>query len=326
MKKIVLFDPACGTRNIGDYIIEDSIMNQMNFLFEKSFIIKYSTHTPMTHVYQLLHANLVLKSCRESDYKFLGGSNLLKTNLFHLSPDFNIHFSDIAYYKNSICIGCGVDDERNDFNWYTKILLKKILAPNFIHSVRDEKTKVLLEKLGFKAINTGCPTLWALTKDFCQKIPQEKKEQVVFTLTDYCRDVQKDKKLISILKKNYKKIFYWIQGDNDLEYLSQLTDIKDINLIAPSLKAYQKYLLENETDYVGTRLHAGIYAMQFQKRAIIVIVDNRARDMQRTYQLNCVERKDVDKLNAYINSKILTDIKLDEAAIQKWKSQFKEDT
>ena len=323
MKKIILFDPACGTRNLGDYIIEDSILKQMNFLFKESFVVKYSTHTPMTHLYQLLHANLVLKSCKESDYKFLGGSNLLKTNLKHLSPDFNVHWSDSFYYKDSICVGCGVDNERKDFNVYTKCLLKKILSDKYVHSVRDEKTKKMLEGIGFRAINTGCPTLWGLTKDFCKQIPHSKAKQVVFTLTDYCRNEERDKKLISILKKNYENIFCWIQGDQDLQYLNEITNVADIHLISPSLEAYKTFLEENDVDYIGTRLHAGIFAMQMKKRAIIIIVDNRARDMKKTYQLNCIERDNIDELENLIKQKIKTNVQINEKAIEEWKSQFK---
>ena len=324
MKKIILFDPACGTRNLGDYIIEDSVMKQMDFLFKDSFVVKYSTHTPMTHLYQLLHANLVLKSCKESDYKFLGGSNLLKTNLRHLSPDFNVHWSDSFYYKGAICIGCGVDNEKEKFNLYTKYLLRRILSDKYIHSVRDDKTKKMLEEMGFRAINTGCSTLWGLTKEFCRQIPKSKASQVVFTLTDYCRDELKDKEFVSILKKNYDKLYYWIQGDQDLEYLSKITNLEDIHLISPSLESYKSFLDENDVDYIGTRLHAGIFAMQRKKRAIIIIVDNRARDMKKTYQLNCIEREEIEELENLINQEIKTDVDINEAAINEWKKQFKE--
>lgn len=38
----------------------------------------------------------------------------------------------------------------------------------------SKKTKVFLEEMGFKAWNTGCPTLWGLTPEFCTEIPSKK--------------------------------------------------------------------------------------------------------------------------------------------------------
>ena len=79
----------------------------------------------------------------------------------------------------------------------------------------------------------------------------------------------------------------------------------------------------NDIDYIGTRLHAGIYAMQNKRRSIILIVDNRARDMKKTYNLVAVERDDIQQLNKIINTTIKTNIKINENYIKEWKEQFK---
>ena len=82
-------------------------------------------------------------------------------------------------------------------------------------------------------------------------------------------------------------------------------------------------MLKKNTDYIGTRLHAGIYAMQNFCRSIILIVDNRARDIKSTYNIVAIERDDIkDNLVKMINGKIDTRINIDEKAIQEWKSQF----
>ncbi|MEI3046520.1 MAG: polysaccharide pyruvyl transferase family protein [Romboutsia timonensis] len=67
-------------------------------------------------------------------------------------------------------------------------MYSKILSKNYIHSVRDERTKRFVEELGYKAINTGCPTMWKFNDEFCKEVPTKKSDKVIFTLTDYSHD------------------------------------------------------------------------------------------------------------------------------------------
>ena len=164
--------------------------------------------------------------------------------------------------------------------------------------------------------------MWSLTKEHCSKIPTQKSENVVFTLTDYKRDKEKDQKLIDILKNNYKKVYYWIQGSNDLEYFKLLHNTEDIILVNPNLIDYKEILKNENVDYVGTRLHAGIFAMQNFVRSIILIIDNRARDIKETYNIVAIERNKILELESVINSKFETKINIDEEKIKEWKNQF----
>lgn len=323
MKKIVMFDTSYSTQNMGDFIINKAINNEMNWLLSDSFVVRYSTHTPISKFFQNFHKNPISSYCHLADYKFICGTNIFKYNLFHLCPDFNINLSDIKNYKSCIAVGCGVAPEGCRLNGYTKYIYKRILSKEYIHSVRDEATKIFLEGLGFRAINTGCPTMWGLTKEHCSKIPLKKSKDVVFTLTDYKRDSENDKKLIEILVKNYENVYFWIQGSNDYEYLSTLCDLKKINIINPNLDSYEKFLDNHDVDFVGTRLHAGICAMQHFKRTIIISVDNRADDIKKTHNIVTVQREDiVNKLGDMINSEFPTDINIDLENIETWKAQF----
>ena len=87
----------------------------------------------------------------------------------------------------------------------------------------------------------------------------------------------------------------------------------------------KKKILESdlELDYIGTRLHAGIRAMQKRRRSIIISIDNRAREMGKDYNLNVIEREDIENLEEYLLSEFKTDIKLNLDNIKKWKEQFK---
>lgn len=319
MKRIVLFDTTQGTTNEGDFIIKESIEREMEYLFKDQCIVRYSTHQPVSRFCQSFRKNIIYRTCSSSDYKFLCGTNLFMNSLLRLSPNWNINYSSCKYYRESIAMGCGMDINARYMDVYTKAIYRKILSRKYIHSVRDERTKLFLQSLGVKAVNTGCPTLWGFTREKCETIATKKKEGVIFTLTDYKKNPKLDREFIDILRSNYERLMFWVQGYNDYDYLNSLTDIKDIEIIPQSLKAYEQALQTNEIDYVGTRLHAGIYAMQHGVRSIIIAVDNRAEDMRKSNNLPVVERKNV---SSKITSEFETNINVPHEKIQLWKEQF----
>lgn len=322
MKKCIVYDTSIGSLNVGDQIINNSFYNQNMDIIKNNFVVKYPTHTPVSHFYQNNKFNRFYRYVQKCDYKFIIGTNLLTNNMLEPWPNWNVNIFNYFPYKNSILVGVGYNGEKMP-NLYTKILYKNIFSRSYIHSTRDEKTKNILESLGFKAINTGCPTFWMLTKNHCAQIPKGKSNRVIFTLTDYCRDPKKDQLLINILNRNYKKVLYWVQGSEDLEYFKTLKNIENITIIPPNLECYKQELLKDRTDYIGTRLHAGIFAMQNFCRSIILIVDNRARDIKKTYNIVAIERDEIDNsLEKLINSKIVTQVNINEKAIEDWKKQF----
>jgi polysaccharide pyruvyl transferase WcaK-like protein len=225
--------------------------------------------------------------------------------------------------KGVICVGVGAG-AGDKTNRYTMKLYQKVLSHDYYHSVRDERSREYVESIGFKAINTGCVSMWMLTPEFCCSIPTVKSSQVVFTLTGGNRapDIE-DVTLVDILKKNYNKVFFWVQGDKDLLYFSRFKNTDDVEIIPPSVEAYDRLLTENDIDYVGTRLHGGIYAMRHKKRAIIIAIDERAREINKANNLNCIEKKDIsEKLEEKINSSFATEIKMPYDNICRWKEQF----
>ena len=325
MKKILVFDTSYGSFNMGDFIINESASKQLSFIFDDNFVIRMGTHNPIAHNYQLLKTREIVSFMDNVDYKFLIGTNILKKNMFKPWSDWNVNVFNCRPYKGVVLVGVGSTGEISKANSYTRKLYKKMLNKNFVHSTRDEKTKKFLESLGFQAINTGCATMWNLTGGFCKGIKKDKSDSVIFTLTDYNRDVTNDQLLIDILNKNYKNVYFWIQGSNDFEYIKSLKNIEKIKFINPELRFYREFLENNDVDYVGTRLHAGIYALQHKKRSIILAVDNRTNDMKETYNLPSMERREIsDKLEDLINSTFETKINIDENAIAKWKGQFKD--
>ena len=325
MNNYTVFDTACGSLNVGDQIIMDSFIKEMKFILDTGFVANFPTHVPVFHFYQANKFNHTYRYINSSKYKFVAGTNILCKNLLQPWPNWNINIFNCSPYKNCILVGCG-SGRGDKINLYSKLIYKKILNKQYFHSVRDEKTKVELEKLGVQAINTGCVTTWGLTESVCSKIKKDKSDAVIFTLTDYKKDEEKDKKFIDILRKNYKTLYFWVQGSNDLEYFNMLVNEEKENfkIVPPSLQAYQDVLKNEKVDYVGTRLHAGIFAMKNLVRSIIIAVDNRAIDMSKDYNLNCITRENiVEQLEEKINSKFTTEININIENINKWKSQFK---
>lgn len=328
MKKVVVFDTAIGTGNQGDDIIYNSIIDEMGYILDKSYIMRYGTHVMNYSPIQMMRMNKKdndkLGFCNESNYKFICGTNLISHSLKSLVPQWQLNPFNTQLYKDSILIGVGSTRAINEINKYTKKLYSQVLSHKYIHSVRDEQTKERLTQLGFKAINTGCPTLWCMSAEKCARIPTKKSDKVVFTLSGHkhLSDRKFDQQFIDIIKKNYKKVWAWIQTIKDEEYIDSLDNTDNIEKIY-SLNAYSKLLKEEDVDYVGTRLHGGIYAMQHEKRSIIVIIDHRAKGVYETNKINAIYRENVPiKLEELINSEIITNVVLPEKDIQEWKSQF----
>ena len=82
----------------------------------------------------------------------------------------------------------------------------KVLSKKYVHSVRDDAAKELLESMGFKAVNTGCPTLWGLTPAFCANISKKKSNSAIMTLTSYQADIHED-----LFEKS--DIYIYIKGE-----------------------------------------------------------------------------------------------------------------
>lgn len=320
MDNILLLDTSVGSLNKGDDIIMKCVKYQLLGITNNRFTLTLPTHVSPFHWYQVARRSNRVQIYSEAKYKFVGGSNLLTMNMLTHFPQWNINLFNYHPLKGSILVGVGAG-KGNKVNTYTKILYSKVLSHKYIHSVRDERTKVILEDMGFKAINTGCASLWLLTPEFCKDIPTNKSDDVVFTLTHHSREIEKDQFLINILNKNYKNIYFWVQDAKDLKYFRNFKNTEDINIVPPSVEEYEK-ILNKKIDYIGTRLHGGIFAMRNKKRSIIISIDERAQGMAETYNINTIHRDNFDHLENMINSEIITNVNVNYEMVNKWLNQF----
>ena len=324
MKRVVMFDTSIGSLNQGDEIINISIKNNWYDFYMKNYIIKLPSHTPCYSKLQSIIYHKKLDVIKNADYKFLCGTNALYTNMLRPLPSWNINLFNTELIKNTVCLGVGIGVNSNDVNWYTKKLYDKVLSHDYIHSVRDERTSEFLTKLGFKNLCTGCPTLWGITKELCDNIPSKKSENAVFTLTYYDTDVKNDRLMIDVLLRMYNKVYFWPQCIKDLEYLESFGFKEKIIIIPPNVEAYSTFLKANDCDYIGNRLHGGIFAIQHKKRAVIISIDYRAKEMNKTFTFECIERKNIGNLlYEKLNTSWYTAIKgIDFDLVNDWKKQF----
>jgi hypothetical protein len=147
---------------------------------------------------------------------------------------------------------------------------------------------------------------------------------VVTTLTFYHPNVSKDSQLLNLLLKRYEKVHLWIQGIEDYDYLQSLdVDKRDIVLIPPSVTAFNNLLdTHPNIEYAGTRLHAGIRAIQKGRRTMIVAVDNRAIEISRTTGLPVISRENVEQLLDFTDRPYVTNVVVPMAAINQWKESL----
>lgn len=322
-KAIVLFDTAAGSQNLGDYIINDCVQRELSFLLDSCFSVRYSTHTPLSGLGSRLFNGEAVRMCGDADYKFLCGTNLLSNAMLRPHPNWSVNIFDCAPYKGSVCVGVGSSIISSRFGTYEKMLYNRILSHDFIHSVRDERTAQILTNMGFKALNTGCPTTWSLEQEDVDRAYERRARpsSVLFTLTDYAPDTVGDVRILDRLLERYERVLFWPQGSKDLGYMTKLGYLDKVVPIAPTLAAYER-LMSEPFDYVGTRLHGGVFALSHGHRVIIVAVDHRAKDMAVTSGIPVVSRDDFAAFERELEFDKTPELHIPHDAIVEWKSQF----
>ncbi|EGQ8807481.1 polysaccharide pyruvyl transferase family protein [Vibrio parahaemolyticus] len=315
---IAHIDPSICSLNIGDHIISDAVKEKINEIFPSKQIVPVQSQDSMfVGTYRVF---------KYSELSLVGGTNLLSGNM-PFYRQWKISPIDLFFKNEIVLMGVGWWQYQPKINFYTKWLLRSILSKKYIHSVRDDYTKNMLNSIGFdNVINTSCATMWDLTKEHCEKIPKEKSDSVIFTITDYLPDHSNDIAMIKTLKNYYKRVVFWPQGHKDISYFKELSSIESslskVEVLNPNLDEFNQFLDKNNVDFVGTRLHAGIRALQKLKRTIIVSIDNRAKEKSKDFNLITVERGDISGLENLINENLNQEIVIPADAILQWRSQF----
>lgn len=282
---IVVVSPAIKTHkgepsdNLGDEIIMEGVYTwlQENHKGEKIKTISSHQLPGLKEFFYMLIARKV----------YLGGSNLFTEDLFgFMQWKHSIFlFGKVLiplYPKKTIAIGVGWWQYQGKIRERVKKYYRRfLLSTNKTHWVRDNYTASKLAELGFNSENKGCPSVKRKYSGN-QKYEPVKSKHVIFTLTDYQKDPEKDTTWLNKLVGRYRQIYFFPQGKGDVEYLNTLmgVDFLDrVTIIPRSLKALKQLFLNEQIVYIGTRLHTGILAQNHGINSTIIATDNRAMEM-----------------------------------------------
>lgn len=306
MKRVIgWLNPSLHSKNLGDIIIADAVHAELSKIFGQDVKI---VELP-TQRFWNRRERQIAKDCH---HFIVGGTNLLNGNIprylqWKVDP---FMLRTIAGRTSLMGVGWWQYQGTNEVSAW---LWRTILVGG-LHSVRDEYTKQKLAKIGVDSINTACPTMWGLTERIDFPRPSN---TVVSTITDYHADEARDRRMIEILKSTYSNVVVWPQGSGDRQYLAKIAP--DLELLAPNLQAFNSAIARPSTDYFGTRLHAGIRALQRSVRSMIVPVDNRAVEINRDTGLPIATQKlSADELLAFAESRG-TEIRLPRDQIDQWR-------
>ncbi|NYI11505.1 polysaccharide pyruvyl transferase WcaK-like protein [Nocardioides marinus] len=238
----------------------------------------YSTHRhpSLGEVLQLRRADLLVA----------GGSNMLKSRM-EINRQWLVT-PDLAWSMRRKIVLCGVGwwQYQDDPNGYSRALLKRILDPSALHSVRDSYTEEKVRRLGFEVVNTGCPTMWSLAGSSASSVTS-RPDTVVTTVTDYNRDPARDVSMLRSLARLYERVLFVGMAEQDLVYYRSDLQVEGVTEVGWGLDTLNSCLTPG-VDYFGTRLHAGVRALQRGCSAAVLAIDNRAREISRDTGLQVV--------------------------------------
>ena len=329
--KVTLFDPSLWTNegqlssNLGDVIINESVKKYLNNIFPGIDYAPISSH-------QVPRDNLI-RGARKSSFVFFGGTNALSSDLeeynqWKLPVPHRLVWPFKFPVNDVILMGVGWWQYQDFPTGYTRAFYNRALSHKHSHSVRDSYTEQKMKQLGFdNVINTGCPTMWGLN-GLHVAARTGGSENCLFTLTDYNKNPVADDKIIELILGNYRgKIFFFPQGSLDTEYIVSLSNYQKyssrITIINRTYEDYVAILDKYDVDYIGTRLHAGIKALQLKKQALILSVDNRTIEISKDTGLPVAPRNDSEKILSWIGGqKLFNEIRMPIREIEQWKKQF----
>lgn len=312
---IALFDTAVATLNLGDEIIMDAVAGEIRRLFPRAFIYRLPTHERIgLRSYRIVNQSV---NC------FVGGSNILTTQV-PFDFQWKLRPFDLLYVSNLILVGVGWRSYSLRPSRLDGAVHRRLLNRQWLHSVRDQLTVEMMNQMGIKnVINTGCVTMWGLTREFVSTIPRTSARAAVVTLNAFDRN-ESDVTFAETVSGLYETVYVWPQSIEDVAYASYLFGDRAV-MLAPTLADFDDLLeSDQKIDYVGYRLHGGIRALQRRRRTLVVSVDNRAVEIARDTGLPTIARPEIKRdLADRLRSEWPTEITIPLAAIEAWRGQFR---
>lgn len=309
MRSIVWLDPSKENVNAGDEIIADAIdsldlpgVNQARRITTHRFLSR-------EEVGALSRADVVL----------VGGTNILRSNF--LNRQWPVTPRQLfAMRAKTVFLGVGWWQYQSPPGAFTRAALRSISHPVIPHAARDSYTAMRLQSLGLPAVMTSCPTLWNLNGYEISPRQAGSSDSVVVTITDYHFSAVQDSGWLSYLSDRFQSVSVVGMGPGD-ERAFHSIETPD-NVVWRGFGAEVLKRLSGETQlFIGTRLHAGIRWLQMGGAALVLSVDNRAREISRDTGLPVVQRQDVSGINAWLEEEgnVLT---VPHRNIESWKTDW----
>jgi polysaccharide pyruvyl transferase WcaK-like protein len=326
MATLSWIDPSCKhIGNAGDEIIADSVWREL-----KRAAAKSSVDLDLSMVNRISSHHVITRNdarhLKASRFVIVGGTNLLQSDV-RKWRQWKVRYTDVHLLRGLSLCGVGWWQYGQSRSLHTVILQNAILRSRALHSVRDNFTKSMLARNGIRnVINTCCPTLWECTEEAQDSIPSQIAEDCITCLTDYNRNEKEDHELLTLLSKLYRTVYFWPQCPRDEAYAKSLcSGLTNVRFLEEGVLRYNDFLLsERNIEFVGTRLHGGIRAIQMGKRVTIIGIDNRAIEIGRDTSLNVIPRGNVELLKSRLTSKFKTRVFLPWAEIERYRSYLTE--
>jgi polysaccharide pyruvyl transferase WcaK-like protein len=315
MDTIAIVDTSICTDNLGDEIIMDAVNDVVWELFPNAYVFRVPSHEALS--------DRTRKFIRQASWCFIGGTNLLSSDITPWGL-WRLDEAGAAAYGSTrtVCLGTGWNDYMPEATPQTRALLQTALSPDLLHSTRDSYTRDHLATVGRKAITTSCMTTWQLTPEHIATLPATRGRSVIFTLSAWRRDVEADRAFVEVLRRHYPTVYFFPQMQDDYDYFLGF-GWDNIKVVVTTTEAYNHFLENEEVDFVGTRLHGGIRAMQKGRRALILAIDNRAAEIANVTGLPVIQRADTAAIEGWIERHERITVNLPAAAIEQWKAQFR---
>ncbi len=314
-ERIHIIDTSIGSGNIGDEIIMEACRTAFAPVLRDAYVSTSAGHDGLGPSSR--------KRCRAADLVLLMGTNALSP-YFRVGLPFmwRVRWRDLPALKGRVVLaGCGATWDFRRVDPLQRRFWRYVLSPHHAHSVRDALGARLVEQCGRQVINTACPTLWRY-RESPPGAPATQARDVCFTLNRHKRSPH-DETLLRVLAEQYERLYYWPQTTNDLDYLEPLRSSLNVEVLPPSLAAYDAFLATHEVDVVGTRLHGSIRGLHHGRRTLVVAIDNRARAMAKEVGLPTIERDAVpEQLRPRLAGAIRADLRIAGERIDAYLGQF----
>lgn len=304
-----MIDPSISSFNVGDKIVSHYCERHLKQIFPDAFFIKVSAYNKVD--------DRTIEIIRQSEHIFFCGTAPITSEISFRWP-----IERWDYSRKVTMMGVGWNNTAEpDLTSRAVQIYDSNLSQNYYHAVRDNLSKDKLGYINRLFVNTSCPSMWDINK---LRIDNKKYNWVVFTLNSARSNAYFDQKIYKMLMKKYEgRVIFFAQSPKDYGYFMSIMNEKPAHICQSSFEAYSD-VLRHGCDYVGTRLHGGIHALNHYLKTVIVGVDNRAVSLADDFGLPVIEyQQGIDYMIEQKLSNYEINIELPTDNIQKWKDQFK---